>query len=87
MPAEIVRVKDPVSGAEYDVPKSRLSVCPDLQVIDKPTGQRAKPNMPLGTPLPGTKADRKRSAAKNTAPETPAADENDGQSVATEREN
>jgi len=99
----LVRVKDPVSGHEYDVPKSRLAVCPDLVVLDKPTGQRTKPRLPLGTPLPGGKVERRRAAEKkatakktaakkSTAKKPPAAnpssaDRNDGQSVATEKEN
>lgn len=101
MTTPLVRVKDPASGHEYDVPQSRLTVCPGLVVLDKPTG-RTKPRLPLGTPLPGGRVDRERermrSAAQSTpvpspaptltpAPETPAAEKNDGQSVATEKEN
>lgn len=80
-----VRVKDPVSGAEYDVPPSRLVVCPELVVLDKPTG-RTKPRLPLGTPFPGSKAARGR-ATKTTTADKPQVDETDGQSVVTEEEN
>lgn len=80
-----IRVKDPISGHEYDVPESRLIVCPGLIVLDKPTG-KTKPRLPLGTPLPGGKVERGR-AKKTAAAERPPADENDGQSVATEKEN
>lgn len=65
--ADIVRVKDPISGAEYDVPRSRLVVCPDLIVLDKPTGQGIKPKLALGTPVPGGKTARKRAAKKTAA--------------------
>lgn len=94
---KLIRVKDPVSGHEYDVPPSRLVVCPDLVVLDKPTG-RTKPRLPLGTPLPGGRVDRERRRAQDPAadpaptptltpaPETPEAEKNDGQSVATEKE-
>lgn len=80
-----VRVKDPVSGAEYDVPRSRLAVCPDLQVIDKPTGDRPKPRLPLGQPIPGGHVDRDR-RQKTSATDKPPADQNDGQPVATPKE-
>ena len=80
-----VRVKDPVSGHEYDVPESRLTVCPDLVVLDKPTGP-TKPRLPLGTPLPGGRVERKRAAKKSPATDKPQADKNDGQSVATDEE-
>lgn len=74
-----VRVKDPISGAEYDVPTSRMAVCPDLVVLDKPTGDKAKPKLPLGTPLPGGRVARKRTARK-TAAAKPATATTDGQS-------
>lgn len=92
-----VRVKDPVSGHEYNVPRSRLTVCPDLQVINKPTG-RTKPRLPLGTPIPGGKvarkraakkspaAPRKRAAKKSSAAKKSPAGQNDGQPVATDKE-
>lgn len=84
MGKKLVRVKDPTSGAEYDVPRSRLVVCPGLIVLDKPTSQRAKPRLPLGTPLPGT---RRATTPKTTAAEPPSVDETDGVAVVTEEEN
>ena len=80
-----IRVKDPATGHEYDVPPSRLVVCPDLIVLDKPTG-RTKPRLPLGTPLPGGQVDRRRSRANQSSADTKSTDQHDGQSVATEKE-
>lgn len=81
-----IRVKDPVSGHEYDIPgRARLAACPDLVVLDKPTGKPTKPRLPLGTPLPGGEVERKR-AQKTSAADQPPADQNDGQSVATDEE-
>ena len=92
--ANRIRVKDPISGHEYDVPESRLVVCPGLVVLDKPTG-RTKPRLPLGTPLPGGRVDRKRQRAAEQPADTtettaaasePATDEDDGLAVNTEKE-
>lgn len=82
-----IRVKDPTTGHEYDVPASRLSVCPELVVLSKPTGP-TKPRLPLGTPIPGGEVALRRAAAKQefTAAPEPVVEENDGQSVATEEE-
>ncbi len=71
--AEHYRIKDPGSGDEftYDAAKVELLGLGDY-VIDKdpygPDGRPAptKPNLPLGEPLPGSKADRARRAAKKT---------------------
>lgn len=88
----LLRVKDPSTGHEFDVPPSRLTVCPDLIVLDKATGP-TKPRLPLGQPIPGGQVDRKRRSARarpstqTPATEKPQADENDGHAVNTEEEN
>ena len=87
---KLIRVKDPATGHEYDVPASRLVVRPGLIVLEKPTG-KTKPRLPLGTPIPGGRVDRRRAASRpRTTQQTPAAGkpsaDSDGHAVTTEQE-
>lgn len=89
---DYIRVRDKSTGHEYTIPATRL--VDGLTVIDKPALDRSGDPAPvkyrtrLGEPIPGGKTARKRAAQKKTtAAKRSTADENDGRSVAPEKEN
>lgn len=90
---DYVRIKDPGSGAEYTYDTAKVDALGlHDAVIDKdalgPDGLPAptKPHLAKGTPLPGSTADRRRSAKKTAAKKTTEANspgEDAGQTSAT----
>lgn len=84
---DYLRVKDPGTGHEFTVPAHYIDagLTDEADVIDKaalgPDGlpAPAKPSLPLGTPLPGSATDRRRS--RNSAPTPLDKSNDDGQSA------
>lgn len=87
---DYVRVRDESTGHEFTIPRGRLT--DGLKVIDKPamtpSGRRRDVTyrLPLGTPRPGSKQERRRSTKKTS--EAASLGKDAGQTSATpEQEN
>lgn len=89
---EHVRIKDPATGAEFTYDTAKVDALGlSAHVIDKPAlgpdGLPAptKPKLPLGEPLPGGDADRRRTR-KQTAGATASGEEAGQSSADTDKE-